>query len=90
MTYQQGLSRCLENIVIINSERGPFIANILPDLELVHHGQCFPLYWYEEEQVGTSLFDGNDYVAPRRTDVTIRQRCDPYREDLFSPRRYYG
>ena len=24
-----------------------FITNIAPDLELVHHGQCFPLYTYE-------------------------------------------
>ena len=63
MTYQQGSLQCLENIVIINSERGPFIADILPDLELVHHGQCFPLYWYDEQEVGTTLFDGNDYVG---------------------------
>lgn len=24
--------------------------------------QCFPLYWYEEEEVGSALFDENDYV----------------------------
>lgn len=63
MTYQQGSLQCLANIVILNSERGPFIASILPDLELVHHGQCFPLYWYEEQEVRTALFDGNDYVG---------------------------
>lgn len=63
MTYQQDSLQCLENVCIINSERGPFISNILPDLELVHHGQCFPLYWYEEREVGTALFDENDYVV---------------------------
>ena len=64
MTYQQASLRCLDNRVIINSERGPYMADILPDLELVHHGQCFPLYWYEEKEVGTTLFDENDYVGP--------------------------
>ena len=37
-----------ENIEIIMGERGPFITNQVPDLELDHHGQCFPLYWYEK------------------------------------------
>ncbi|WP_455090912.1 DEAD/DEAH box helicase [Parascardovia denticolens] len=36
------------NIVINTGERGTIIADILPDLELNHHGQCFPLYWYEK------------------------------------------
>ncbi len=62
-TYQQHLLQCLPNVVMINSERGPFISNILPDLELVHHGQCFPLYWCEESESGTALFDDNDCAA---------------------------
>ena len=53
----------IDNVVLIASERGPFIANVLPDLEFMHHGQCFPLYWFEEERVGTALFDENDYAA---------------------------
>ena len=53
----------VDNIVLIASERGPFISDVLPDLELMHHGQCFPLYWYEEQEVRTTLFDGNDYVG---------------------------
>lgn len=66
MTYQQVSSRCLENIVVINSERGPFISNILPDLELVHHGQCFPLYWYEEADTGSAdgVSDGSTGTDP--------------------------
>lgn len=54
---------CMPNMTIVTSENGTFISNVLPDLELVHHGQCFPLYWYEEKEVGTTLFDGNDYVG---------------------------
>lgn len=66
MTYQQVSSRCFENIVVINSERGPFISNILPDLELVHHGQCFPLYWYEEAEIGSAdgVGDGSTGTDP--------------------------
>lgn len=64
MTYQQNHSHCFDNLVILFGERGPFISDILPDLELNHHAQCFPLYWYEEERVGTTLFDENDYIAP--------------------------
>ena len=45
--------KMLFNAVIDVSERGPFITNILPDLELVHHGQCFPLYWYEQQPTGS-------------------------------------
>ena len=63
MTYQQGSLYCLDNACIINSERGPFIVDVLPDLEVVHHGQCFPLYWYEEENVDTALFDSDNYVG---------------------------
>lgn len=39
---------CADNVVIDTGERGTFISKILPDLELNHHGQCFPLYWYEK------------------------------------------
>lgn len=57
MTYQQQSGRCLQNVAILYGERGPFIANVLPDLELNHHAQCFPLYWYEETQDGGLLGD---------------------------------
>ena len=60
MTYQQHPLQCLTNVAIVMGERGPFIANILPDLELNHHGQYFPLFWYEEQELGTALFDSND------------------------------
>ena len=42
------------NVVIDTGERGTFISNLLPDLELNHHGQCFPMYWYEKDE-GSSM-----------------------------------
>ena len=36
------------NLEITTGERGTLITDIVPDLELNHHGQCFPLYWYEK------------------------------------------
>lgn len=47
------------NMVIDTGGRGTFISNILPDLELNHHGQCFPLYWYERDE-GDKLFAAED------------------------------
>ncbi|MBE5775673.1 MAG: hypothetical protein E7337_17420, partial [Clostridiales bacterium] len=51
--YPMHRGTLLPNIVIDVSERGSFISNILPDLELVHHGQCFPLYWYKQQSNGS-------------------------------------
>lgn len=46
-----------KNIVISSGERGTFITNMLPDLELNHHAQCFPLYYYDKETPGTLTID---------------------------------
>ncbi len=46
-------NECAENVVIDTGERGTFISDLLPDLELNHHGQCFPLYWYEKDDGST-------------------------------------
>ena len=68
MTYQN-TGHCLENRVITISRTNRrafscFIVEVLPDLHVDPDGaQCFPLYWYEEQEVGTSLFDGSDYVG---------------------------
>ncbi len=48
-------NECAENVVIDTGERGTFISDVLPDLELNHHGQCFPLYWYEKDDGSTML-----------------------------------
>lgn len=66
MTYQQGSLQCLPNITIVLSigrESLPYIVDMLPDVQLEFNCQCFPLYWYEEREVGTALFDANDYTG---------------------------
>lgn len=80
MTYQQGSLRCLSNLCIINSERGPFIADILPDLELVHHGQCFPLYWYEENEATGGLFGDGSPSGFTRHDAITDQALEVFRK----------
>ena len=42
-----------ENLAIIVPDKikgsfSAFITNMTPDLEVVHHGQCFPLYSYDK------------------------------------------
>jgi len=59
MTLQHSPSPCHENKVIMVGERGVIMADLLPDLELNHHGQCFPLYWYEKREDGESAKDQN-------------------------------
>lgn len=50
------------------------IADCIPDLQVIFNGQCFPLYWYEEnknKQQTLSLFDtesNDDYI--RRDGIT--------------------
>jgi len=48
------------------------ITNKVPDLQLIFNGQCFPLYWYEENKnKQRSLFDeesNDDYI--RRDGIT--------------------
>ena len=51
-----------ENIVIIipyhhNSSITAFIANITPDVEVVHHGQCFPLFRFENDKRVNNITD---------------------------------
>ena len=43
-----------------NGSSKPFsclISSILPDLEVISKGQCFPLYWYEERNADTPMLD---------------------------------
>lgn len=50
-----GPNKTASNIVIDTGERGTFISKMLPDLEPNHHGQCFPLYWYEKDEGSRSM-----------------------------------
>ena len=52
--------------IVGTSASKPFSAlmcDCIPEYHMQANGQCFPLYWYEEKEVGTTLFDGNDYVG---------------------------
>lgn len=84
-------NECAENVVIDTGERGTFISDVLPDLELNHHGQCFPLCWYEKDdgstmslvaQDGERVFRdawGNRYVRHDAiTDEALRVFRDAY------------
>ena len=57
-----------KNLEIVMGERGPFISDCVPDLELSHHGQCFPLYYYEKTEPSAdagTLFDAvNTHTPP--------------------------
>ncbi len=67
-----------ENIIIdvsgIGSGKGfsLLISNLIPDYQLLFNGQCFPLYWYEENKhKQRTLFDEegvDDYI--RRDGIT--------------------
>ena len=51
-----------ENLVIIvpykfTGEFSTFITNITPDLEVIHHGQCFPMYVYEDKKRKENITD---------------------------------
>ena len=67
-----------ENVIIAMNGIGgsrsftPLAVKTIPDLQLIFNGQCFPLYWYEENKnKQRSLFDeesNDDYI--RRDGIT--------------------
>lgn len=65
------------NLVIDVSDRSPFITDTLPDLELVHHGQCFPLYYYETTETGGLL---DEPAKITRHDAITDQTLDVFRK----------
>ena len=54
-----------------------FITNITPDLELVHHGQCFPLYTYDQRSKRTTQKENI-------TDHALNEYQTHYRDDQIS------
>jgi predicted helicase len=67
-----------ENVVIAVSGLGgkksfsAYIVDQIPDLQMISNGQCFPLYYYEEqEKNNASLFDdGNESEFVRKDGVS--------------------
>ena len=54
-----------------------FITDITPDLEFVHHGQCFPLYTYE--------WQGKRMIPKENvTDYTLKEYQTHYHDDKIS------
>ncbi len=71
-----------QNLVIIvpykyTGESSVFITNITPDLELIHHGQCFPFYYYKE-----GVFGGHG--SENITDFTLEQYRKHYKDQKIA------
>lgn len=68
-----------QNVALIASERGPFITNVLPDVQLQFNGQCFPLYWYEKKEQTGGLFGSGKSTDYTRHDVITDETLDVFR-----------
>lgn len=82
-----------------NGSSKPFsciISSILPDLETISKGQCFPLYWYEKREAAKGVLDlgleehEGDYIRHDGiTDFALHQFRTAYnnprisKEDIF-------
>ena len=86
MTYQQGSLRCLSNLVICMSQsnRRAFscvMTDLLPDLHMDPDGaQCFPLYWYEENEAVGGLFGDEASGGYTRHDAITDQALEVFRK----------
>ena len=71
-SIHQNLVICVKGIG--DKDFSCLIVDCIPDLQVIFNGQCFPLYWYEEnknKQQTLSLFDtesSDDYI--RRDGIT--------------------
>ena len=82
-----------DNITIsttgVSSNKGfsVFITNVIPDLQVLSNGQCFPLYWYEKID-DNNLFNNRiikhdgitDYIKKK---VEKKYNCIINKEDIF-------
>ena len=89
-----------ENLVIVtpgigsSKEFNCIITNTIPDVQLMSNGQCFPLYWYEENKGAQgNLFENEQSKYIRHdaiTDFILKRAREQYgdkvtKEDIFSP-----
>lgn len=75
MTYQQESFHCLNNVVITvqGNESVQFYAliyNRVPNLTANGGNQCFPLYWYEEQEDFGGLFTSENKKFVRHDAIT--------------------
>lgn len=86
MTYQQTPGRCLENLAILvtgNSSTffSTYMTNLVPDLNCMKAGsQCFPLYWYEENEAAGGLFGNEVSDGYTRHDAITDQALEVFRK----------
>ena len=86
MTYQQTPGRCLENLAILvtgNSSTffSTYMTNLVPDLNCMKAGsQCFPLYWYEENEAAGGLFGNEVSGGYTRHDAITDQALEVFRK----------
>lgn len=74
-------NRDAKNLVLITTGRGStkefcaFIADHIPDLEMISKGQCFPLYLYDESEgaVQLGLFSEEDVPLRKRRDAITNE-----------------
>lgn len=59
-----------QNIALTVSERGVFIVDRTPDLEVLHHGHFFPLFWYERPEDLGGLFEDSIQNLIRHDAIT--------------------
>ena len=86
MTYHQTPGRCLENLAILvtgNSSTffSTYMTNLVPDLNCMKAGsQCFPLYWYEENEAAGGLFGNEVSGGYTRHDAITDQALEVFRK----------
>lgn len=89
-----------ENIIIsicgtgINKGFTALITDVVPDLQLQANGQCFPLYFYEEQQKQSlSLFDeevnGNYQRKDGLSDFVLERARKQYGKNVIKEDIYY-
>lgn len=82
----------IENVAFTVSERGVFIVDRTPDLEVLHHGHFFPLYWFEEMDCIGGLFEAQP-ASLKKHDAITNESLDVFRKtyprafDAFGKRK---
>lgn len=82
-----------------SSNMSCLMVDCIPDLELLHHGQCFPFYWYEKNSGAKKgeLFQGGGTTGQERgytryhaiTDIGLKHFQEVYGEDIAKEDLFY-
>lgn len=82
----------IKNVAFTVSERGIFIVDRTPDLEVLHHGHFFPLYWFEEIDSIGGLFEAQPTSLKKHDAITdealvMFRKTYPRAFDAFGKRK---